>query len=121
MGLYHSEFLDRNKKKFSFLFLGLIWVVGISLCIAVCFDDSMTVNNIGDCQTDKILFICLFVAFSIISLIIVIFSVIKIYLNLRNIDDSEDFETKAFKKNYLFLEQLKLLKFCFILYILPLN
>ena len=67
MGLYHSEFLVKNKKKFSFLFLGLIWIIGISLCITVCFDDSMTVINIGDCHTDKLLFVCLYVAFSIIS------------------------------------------------------
>ena len=107
MGLYHSEFLVKNKKKFSFLFLGLIWIIGISLCITVCFDDSMTVINIGDCHTDKLLFVCLYVAFSIISLIILIFSVIKIYLNLRKIDDTEDLETKAYKKKLFILGTVK--------------
>lgn len=107
IGLYHSEFLSKNKNKFAFLFMGLTWIVGIILCTFLCFDDSMLVINIGDCHTQKPLFFCLYIGCSLISLFIQIFSLIKIYLNLRKIDSSEEIETKAFKKKLFILGVVK--------------
>lgn len=107
MGLYHSEFLVRNKKKICFLFLGLIWAGGISLCIPLCFDESMIASNIGDCKPRDLLFTLLYVPFSLISLIILLFSVVKIYLNIRRSEEPDDDETKSSKKKLLILGVVK--------------
>ena len=77
----------------------------------------MNVSNIENCNPQEMLFIFLYVPFSLLSLFILIFSVVKIFLNLRKSDEPDDEYSKVFKKKLFILEFIK----AFEIFLYPLN
>ena len=100
--LEHIDFLIKHEIKITVGYLGTLWTGGIILAIILSLDKTKKISNIGDCETSSYLYFILFLLYMSLAIIMIIFCVIKIFLNLRR-QTADDENRKKFKQKLFIL------------------
>lgn len=100
MVLYHTDCIMNHHKLFFAIFIGFFWSIGIIFMVLYFFLGKILVRNNGECESKHTIFAESYILYFLITAFIQLFSIIKIYLKIRNLDDN-DTDRKNKRKLYI--------------------
>ena len=99
MVLYHTDFIMNHQNLFFVIFIGFFWSIGILFMVLYFFLGKIIVTNNGECESKHTIFALSYLLYCFIAAFIQVFSIIKIYLKIRHLDDNDT--DKKIKENYI--------------------